>query len=78
MDDFDTPTDNPSASIAPADDPTDAPAGEATDAPSDDAALPDWANVSAPADGDELEIDIDILRVDGADDADGAAVTTSK
>jgi transcriptional antiterminator NusG len=68
MDDFDTPTDHPSASIAPAQDPTDAPAGEATDAPSDDAALPDWATIAAPADADELEIDI--LRVAGADGAD--------
>ena len=60
MDDFETPMDNPSASIAPADDPTDAPESDAADAPSTDAALPDWATVSAP-DTDELEIAIDIL-----------------
>ena len=62
MDDIDTPTDNPSASIAPADDQTDAPAGEATDALSDDAALPDWATVAEPIDGDELEIDIEVIE----------------
>jgi transcription termination/antitermination protein NusG len=71
MDDFETPMDNPSASIAPADDPTDAPAGADTDAPSTDAALPDWATVSAPdtngaaddgEDGEELEI-VEIVEV---------------
>jgi len=71
MDDIETSTDNPSASIAPADDPTDAPAGDATDAPSADDALPDWATVSAPAD-DELEIDI--LLVDGAGGDDGEEI----
>ena len=68
MDDFETPMDNPSASIAPADDPTDAPESTDTDAPSTDAALPDWATVSAPDtngatdDGEELEI-VEIVEV---------------
>jgi transcription termination/antitermination protein NusG len=68
MDDFETPMDNPSASIAPADDPTDAPESADTDAPSTDAALPDWATVSAPDtngatdDGEESEI-VQIVEV---------------
>jgi transcription termination/antitermination protein NusG len=68
MDDFETPMDNPSASIAPADDPTDAPESADTDAPSTDAALPDWATVSAPDtngatdDGEESEI-VEIVEV---------------
>ncbi len=68
MDDFETPMDNPSASIAPADDPTDAPESTDADAPSTDAALPDWATVAAPDtngatdDGEELEI-VEIVEV---------------
>jgi transcriptional antiterminator NusG len=64
MDDFDTPSDNPSA---PGDD---ASASQTTDAPGGDSALPDWANVSTSPDSDELEIDIDILRVGGEGGAD--------
>jgi transcriptional antiterminator NusG len=66
MDDFDTPSDNPSA---PGDD---APASQTADAPATDSALPDWATISSAPDSDELEIDIDILRVDGAGGEDGA------
>ncbi len=68
MDDFETPMDNPSASIAPADDPTDAPESTDADAPSTDAALPDWATVAAPDtngatdDAEELEI-VEIVEV---------------
>jgi transcription termination/antitermination protein NusG len=58
MDDFETPLDDPSASNAPADDSNDAPANESS--------LPDWATISTPADTDEIEIDVEILRVDGA------------
>jgi len=64
MDDFDTPSDNPSA---PGDD---APASQTADAPTD-SALPDWATISSAPESDELEIDIDILRVDGAGGEDG-------
>jgi transcriptional antiterminator NusG len=66
MDDFDTPSDNPSA---PGDD---VPESQTADAPATDSALPDWANIASAPDADELEIDIDILRVDGAGGEDGA------
>jgi transcriptional antiterminator NusG len=73
MDDFEAPSDpfaRDAADAAPApgvqatvDEPDERPADVATDEPVE--TLPDWATV-APARSDELEIDVDILRVDGA------------
>jgi transcriptional antiterminator NusG len=70
MDDFDTPTEHPSA---PGDD---APASQTADAPAGqtDSALPDWATISTSPDSGELEIDIDILRVDGVGEDGGEIV----
>ena len=59
MDDFETPLDDPSASNAPADDSNDAPATESS--------LPGWATITTSGEADdEIEIDVEILRVDGA------------
>jgi transcriptional antiterminator NusG len=59
MDDFETPLDERSTGDA---------AVETSDAP-DESSLPDWATISVPVEEDE--IDVDVLRVDGAagDDA---------
>jgi transcription termination/antitermination protein NusG len=77
VDNIVTSSDNPPLSDAPtdaADDtPTadvsvgDSPAGEATDAPEQESSLPEWATLSTPSEVDEVEIDIGILRVDGAE-----------
>ena len=69
MDDFETTTD-PFPRDSAIDDEVD-PAAVAGDAPVDtdaqeSSALPDWATVSTASEPDELAIDIDILRVDGA------------
>ncbi len=69
MDDFETTTD-PFPRDSAIDDEVD-PAAVAGDAPVDtdaqeSSALPDWATVSTPSEPDELAIDLDILRVDGA------------
>jgi transcriptional antiterminator NusG len=73
MDDFETSTDPfPRDSATDTDDEVDV-AAEAGDAPvgadaEEASALPDWATVSSPAPADELEGDLDILRVDGANE----------
>jgi transcription termination/antitermination protein NusG len=64
MDDLETPVQNPSASDAPAD--------EADAESSAESSLPDWATITAPSESDE--IDIEILRVDGAEADDGDVV----
>ena len=56
MDDLETPVQNPSASDAPAD--------EQNTEPASGSSLPDWATTVPPSETDE--IDIEILRVDGA------------
>jgi transcriptional antiterminator NusG len=64
----DAPTDNVSAGdVSTGDSPADERADEATDAPEQESSLPEWATLSTPSEADEVEIDIGILQVDGAD-----------
>jgi transcriptional antiterminator NusG len=71
MDDFEPSTDPFARDSASEDDRDLDRAAQAGDAPVDSAAeessaLPDWATVSTPPESDDLEIDLEILRVDGA------------
>ena len=74
MDDFETPLDNPSASNAPADDPTDAPAAETHGRAVRRGRAARLGHGLHAGDADEVEIDIEILRVDGADGDDAEEI----